>query len=561
MLDKLSISQKTFGAFLSVALICLLVGGATVINILVANSASERNAELLDLRRDVITFQNELAEHAIVGDSFMLSSDAVYRDEFLETLTVLASEFDRLTEKFADVAPEYSESVSDAKQAWLSYSESWMARQFQLMERIDSIDFARQRESGGEGRARFQTATKALDEIVTAVTGMSRQATQNAETAFRWIMIISVGGAILTLIASVGLGLLFNLKIAQPLRRIGEVTMELADGRTDVNVPVLNAQDEVGDVSRALIVFQDNLRRTAELEAEQAASKAQAERDKAETLERIAKSFEESVMAEIADMTKSIEGLKVSASSVTEAAATTGRRANEVSVSTSQTASNVTAVAGAAEEMSVTIADISKRVGEVATMARDGDKAGEAVAKEVNTLGQVVSDIESIVKLIADIAEQTNLLALNATIEAARAGEMGKGFAVVAAEVKDLASQTAKATSDVAEQISAVRRSTTDVGTASEVVSNMIDNLNSVSGALAAAMDQQSSATSEIASNVDSAASSATSVSNMIGEVASIADETGQAAHQIGKDADALVERAKYLREQSASFIKQLLAS
>tara|TARA_Y100000052_G_scaffold26426_2_gene31390 strand:- start:54864 stop:56555 length:1692 start_codon:yes stop_codon:yes gene_type:complete len=559
-LNKMSIAQKTFGAFLLLALICFSAGAATVVNILSASSASERNLSLSALREQVSDLQSGLMAQAKVGDSFMLSSDTAYRDDFLSRTDTLSQKFDTLEAHFADVAPEYSSQISEAKTVWLTYSRDWMTRQLEMMERLDTVDYARERESEGEGRRRFNKADSMLIDVVNEVRAMGAAASADAKEASNWILIIAIAGAVITLFASIFLGWTVNMMVARPLRRISDVTMDLASGKADVHVPVYEAKDEVGELSRALIVFQKNLHRTAELEQEQAETKARAEEEKRETMQKLARSFEDTVMSTLSEISGSIESLKSASQSMMEAAENTGQRANEAADSTASAASNVTAVASAAEEMSVSISEISNKVTDVASMAQKGDTAGQAVTSEVRKLSQVVTDIESVVRLIADIAEQTNLLALNATIEAARAGEMGKGFAVVAAEVKDLASQTAQATSDVADQIAAVRRSAGDVESASDIVGDMILKLNDVSTELAAAMNQQNSVTREIASNVDGAASSASLVTGSIQEVAGIANETGQAARRIGEEADSLVERARYVQSQSAAFVQSLLA-
>ena len=561
MLKKLSISQKSFAAFLVLAAVCLITGVVTVTNVMSGKAMTQRSEELQTVKSELTQFQLDLINHAVLGDSFMLSSKIEYKDEFRQRREKLSAEFDSLEEKYRADFPEISQGLKTSHETWLTYARDWMGEQIDMMERMESIDFAREREGQGEGRRRLDAAKSAISGIIADIDAQSQKASQKVSHSSQWILIISVAGVIITLSASIGLGLLFNQIVSAPLRKISDVTMKLASGETDMHIPVHDSQDEVGDVSRALIIFQENLKRTAQLEAEQAQLKARAEAEKREAMSAIAQSFEHEVMSAISEITTSIESLKLASGSVMDAAETTGKRANEVSKSTSQTASNVTAVAGAAEEMSVTIADISKQVAEVANMANQGEVAGKDVDKQVQILGSTVAEIESVVRLIADIAEQTNLLALNATIEAARAGELGKGFAVVASEVKNLASQTARATSEVAEQIAAVRGSTEGVEAASRTVGGVIGRLNDISTALASAMEQQDSATREIATNVDSAAVSANSVSSSISEVAEIAHETGQAANQIGSEADALVERARHVQAKSAEFVKRLLAS
>ena len=163
--------------------------------------------------------------------------------------------------------------------------------------------------------------------------------------------------------------------------------------------------------------------------------------------------------------------------------------------------------------------------------------------------------------MISDIAEQTNLLALNATIESARAGEAGRGFAVVAAEVKSLATQTAKATEDIGRQINEMQCITGRSVEAIAAIQSTIDEMNEVSVTINAAVEEQSAATSEIARNTHEAAEGTQDVSRNIIAVLEGANETGAASASLVESSVEIGKQAEILTDKVQSFLTSIRAA
>ena len=313
-----------------------------------------------------------------------------------------------------------------------------------------------------------------VDEIINFTAHAAHQAEERENFAIKLIIIATIAS-----IVGAGLfaWLLITRSITRPLRSLISSVTALREGDLDIEIK-RRSNDEIGNVSDALVGFRENMKETRQLQAEMVendrkAAEAElsreterreaeekAENDRRELEEKAAAERRKELLnlamvfeADVGSVVDQISGaagpMQSAAKMVSATAEETSSQSAAVAAASEEASTNVQTVASVTEELSASIQRITRQVSESAKVTRSAVSESEVANTKGQSIEQTVTKIGDVVELIYDITSQTNLFALHATIEAARAGEPGKRIAAVATEVQSLADQTAKATDDI----------------------------------------------------------------------------------------------------------------
>ncbi len=371
-------------------------------------------------------------------------------------------------------------------------------------------------------------------------------------------LLISIAAASLLVALMIGV-FYIGRSVAGRLGVIRDSMSEIAAGNLDAEIPTAG-RDEIAEMAAALVVFRDTGRVVKASEARAGAERRRMEEQRRADLLSLADGFETNVKSVVDTVLSAANETQNAAASLASLADHSSRQTAAVAAASAEASDNVQNVAGATEELSISTAEIGRQVSESAEVAARAVGEMERTKTTVRGLADAARRIDDVVSLINEIAGQTNLLALNATIEAARAGEAGKGFAVVAAEVKALATQTAKATSDIAAQIGAIQGATQDGVEAIGDVGKTIGRINDIAAAVVSSIEEQNATTREIARNVQQAALGTRGVSENIAGVTEAVGETGNAAKLALAAAAELVRQAHQLSHEVEGFLSGVRA-
>ncbi len=267
-------------------------------------------------------------------------------------------------------------------------------------------------------------------------------------------------GIVISIIFSVGTGIIVGGGISKPIRQLTHIiqkTTHLDFTPTKEGRQLRKQKDEIGIMATEMHQMRQTLRKMVENIHQVEGTIT----DNVDNLDRIMQ--ENNMRSE--DNSAATEQM---AAGIQEASENTNHILQDIE-EVKKNSGNIYTLAQNSEKDSMQVLTRAEEMEKLSIASSNKTNEVFGNIKERSTIAidksKAVRRINELTEDIKNISTQTNLLALNASIEAARAGDAGKGFAVVASEIGTLASETLQTT----ENISVI------VNEVNEAVSNLTD--------------------------------------------------------------------------------------
>lgn len=565
-ISKASIRVKLIFSFLVIVLLLLVIGAASLTNLIkVSNNSSSMysyNFQSIDIlhriKENNLSIQSNLVtavlyenpskttgslkaiEIAVGNNNELIET---YEKSFLtETNTAIWEEF---KSELADYRTDRDKIAKYATEGNYNQAEA-------LLDKNDLMRLSMQDD---------------LDKLVELNQGIAQDTNnENKNTVDKNIQLISIL-SLTGLLVAIGLGTLLSVYISGNLRKGVEFAKALETGDLTVEINTKSG-DEFGKLVMALNQAKAMFHKTISNIINQS--------------QEVAASSEE-LSATIMEMSNTFGSINKNTESIVNGIMDVNAATEELSATIEQVNSGVTQLATSSSDGNAESLEIKNR----AVLIKQNGIKHKTLADDLYVEKQqnihksienarIVEQISVVANSIASIAQQTNLLSLNAAIEAARAGEHGKGFAVVAEEIRNLAEQSAGYVKDINSLVSNVVNAVTDLAENSTEILHFIDSrvrvdydlliqtgesyekdaifVNNLSQDSASMSQELNASTEEISSVVQNIASNMETTAQSSEEILKNMELTSQAMDQMSEMAQNQAAVAELLNNIVISF-------
>ncbi len=413
----------------------------------------------------------------------------------------------------------------------------------------------------GEFQPYFNKVEEQMDRVTNDILVWSaleeKHAIAESERVDEMIKIIEILAIVIALLVPV-----YSWRaLFRPNAQLIRVVERIAEGDMEVEIHGQESHDEIGDLARAASILRDNTREAIRLRADQERLKREAEEERKETMNRLAKQFEQRVQGIVQAVAAAATQLAQTADITIANANRSQEMAQEAASGASQTSGNVQSVASAAEELSAAVQEISVQLMRSTQLVNESVHKTQDADERAKSLASAAEKVKEVVGLISEIASQTNLLALNATIESARAGEAGKGFAVVASEVKNLATQTENSIADINRVIQEMSKAAGEIVDSLHGIRGSVTQISESASGISSAVEEQAATTSEIVRNMQTAADGTSHISSHLSKISVASSEASGSSQEVAAAARELSIQAETLDKQVREFLEDIRAA
>lgn len=253
-------------------------------------------------------------------------------------------------------------------------------------------------------------------------------------------------------------------------------------------------------------------------------------------------------VAQLGHQARSVSALSANLAKVSDSLRSEANNLSNESADSAAVGAELDSMIGHARQTAQQVHETAQSVLEVAT---EGNKTIEVLehsmmalkegTRALESILELMTDIQGKISVVNDIAFETKLLAFNAAIEAERAGEHGRGFSVVAAEVGRLA-----AMSDESAQLINSR-----VGDSAKQIRRIVDeSVQKIESGYQSAKDTRESFLS-IRMSLEKLQSQISSVHKSTEQGAAAAIQMTRSTHQVKGDAHKALELATAIAEST----------